>query len=450
MDENELIALLTKSKTIIAGLVNFVTELQETHAKELEALEENLKNREREIENLTIKLEESREINKKKFPTFPSSLAIPQPNPCKSVQIDPKRRIHQQRGIMVKSYTISWKRLVVEEIMEEYENPFEEYDQNPLIGGNTTYLAVKDQRSYMMGTYGKGIKLVEDDVLVYHSKLSSELSSLKDIIYIESLDYYLLSHNDQISRKNIDSQPPYVYLEVPTCSRRGSSFRFSKIHNSIVINKSPCNIIVINLENKEVDMEITHIKGNQINDFRVFGRDEEKIAAITADGNLSLFELDYYDQKSYELDSVKQDLFSITMEYGLSLAVCNEPEHIIVEFGTLSESCSTSRMVVFQVVEDRLVKKSTLFANETWIRSKHALGCFGLMKNHIVWVAVAGGPHGVVQIFDYNLQSESLSELKEMRMIWQKQKNPVKLVRFGDQLYYTGEKGVLMSISFKR
>ena len=166
-----------------------------------------------------------------------------------------------------------------------------------VIGGKDTLVALKSTNSYLVGTWGKGIILTENGAEIYSGSLPVEGKSLRDIIYITPLNCYILSHDKKLYRKDIDDKPAYLYMDVESGNKLGSCFRYSNIHQRLIMIKEETNLSVVNLETKEVEIELKKSAGNYIADFRVFGEQEDRVISLTHDGNVFVCEIDYAEKK---------------------------------------------------------------------------------------------------------------------------------------------------------
>ena len=132
-----------------------------------------------------------------------------------------------------------------------------------------------------------------DGAQIYSVEFPGEYRDLNDMIYFPPLDCYLLACYDKIYRKDIDGQHPYLYMELKCGTREGAHFRYSNIHQRLVIAKDCLKISVLSPETKEVEIEVQKNLEGLIQDFRLFGEQEDRVVAITATGFVLLFSLDY-------------------------------------------------------------------------------------------------------------------------------------------------------------
>ena len=314
-----------------------------------------------------------------------------------------------------------------------------------VIGGGWTSLAVKSSSSYIIGTWGRSIKVIENLGQVFSGKLPVAGTGLTDVVYIKHLDCYLLDHNNQVFRKDVDDKPPYLFMDLRCGWRAGGSFRYSSLHNRLVVAKDCMNIAVINLEDKEIELEVEKKVGCYIYDFRLFGDQEDQMVALTSDGYLLLYQLEFGAKTGSLVSDFKIDLKAERKELGASLAVCTNNEYILVELAKYLPSIC-SRMVVFQIKGNEFIQKAKIDMYTSRIGEKLALDCYGYIEGHIVWVGLSKGKTGVVQVFDYDLEDEEILELEKKRKPHEGD-DVLKMDRLGNQFYYTGKNGSVMRLS---
>ena len=140
-----------------------------------------------------------------------------------------------------------------------------------IIGSNTTFLAVKNKTSFMLATWKKGLRVVEDGSEVYSENLPSLYGSLRDLVFIEPENCYLMAHDHKLWRKDIDSKPPYVVMEMTCGFRKGASFRYSEPNNRLFVIQNGNAISVVNLEKKLIEIRKDLSPKDMIMDFRLLG-----------------------------------------------------------------------------------------------------------------------------------------------------------------------------------
>ena len=87
-------------------------------------------------------------------------------------------------------------------------------DRPEFIRGLWTFFACKNPTSFAIGTDDHGLLVIENLVKIYSQRFAGDENRLKSIIYIDNLDCYLLHCNNRIYRKDVDTHPPYLFIDV--------------------------------------------------------------------------------------------------------------------------------------------------------------------------------------------------------------------------------------------
>ena len=234
--------------------------------------------------------------------------------------------------------------------------------EDGIIGGNWTHIALKNSKSFMIGTKNKGIKLFENNSLIYSGKLHLEHAYFGEIIYIESLNCYILNLDLKLYRKYVDDEPPYLYMNFTCGNREGAAFRHSKINQRLITIKDYNKIAAINLQRKDIEIVLKNTDQNRIVDFRLFGKKEDKVICLDQDGGLMLLSLDYSWKDGSVLANQKIELWEDRNELPRSLCVCDRNLYVFVEVGQISIPWLSSRMLILKVSRngERLIKKAMI------------------------------------------------------------------------------------------
>ena len=326
--------------------------------------------------------------------------------------------------------------------IEELDNHFEKN----FIEGSMTMVAVKNHKSYMIGTMRKGLKLLENNMEVYSARLFYTQAYLRDMIYIEDLDCYLMSYNEKLFRKDIDDQPPYLYLDKICGYRAGACLRYSKMHRRLITCKDITNISAIDLKTKVVTIEVKKNVGEIINDFRVFGGEENGVIAITQDGFVILYHLNHENNTGKIMDHFSVILNEERKEKAKSIAVCDRNEFVFVEIGQREAPKFCSRMLVFRVHGDRLIFRTSIDQLDQKLGEKLAFDCYGYVGSHVLLIGLTKNSSKVIQVFDFDSLTGEFRELVDKR-IENQETVCVKITKVGNQFIYSGGKAKLMMLS---
>ena len=320
------------------------------------------------------------------------------------------------------------------------------YNEQGIIGGNRTHLALKNLNSYLVGTQLNGIKVIEKGSQVYSSELPEDDSHLFDTIYYPPEDCYFLASSFRLLRKDIDDQPPYVFMKVRCGIKDGACLIYSSLHQKLIINKDFENIAVINPKKTKIEIEVEKSVGNFILDFRVFGEEDESVVSVTNDGYIILHSLDYYNAVGSEVSNL--EFLEEAEEMPNSIAVCKKNEYVCVEIGK-NASCLSSRMVILKLTDNAFTMTASVDLVSQKIRQKWAVECFDYADRRILWVGLSSDENGPIQFFIYDTKTGVFKELEDRRESHH-ETEPLKLHRLGDKFYYTGNKGKLMSLSLTK
>ena len=315
-----------------------------------------------------------------------------------------------------------------------------------IVGLDITLLALKNTSSYMIGTWSNGFKVIEYDSEVYSGKLPVLGGSLNDIIYVESLDCYLMYIEGRIYRKDIDSQPPFIFKELQCGFRPGAVLKWSEINQRLIVIKGGKNVAVIDPYTKDVEIEIKDSLGGNVMDFRFVGEMEDKVVTVTEDGYVNLFKLNYGQKSATYVTHYKLDLLRERQEEGFSIAVCDRAKYLLVEIGDM-KSGYCSRMIVLKINNGHLIKKASVDRFDQKLRSKLALECCGYIDQNILWVGFSMDSLGLAQIFEFDVADGELRELEKKR-VPHGENEVYKVSRVDNQYYYTGMHGRVMKLGF--
>ena len=314
-----------------------------------------------------------------------------------------------------------------------------------LIGGHPTYLTMKNLNSYLIGTSSKGLKVLEDATVLFSGNLPQDGRDLEDALYYPPLDCYFLATQGMLFRKDIDDKPAYLFMEVKCGWKSGAFLSYSNFGQRLIVNKDCKNIAVINPSTKEVEIELEDDVAQGIWDFVLFGEQEDKVLFVTRGGDLFVYGLDYA-HKTGKVIAKYREYLKDKNEIPFSISVCDKNEYALVEFGwrSLYKNFCT-RMIILKITQYALFKTASIDQHAQEIGPTWAIDCFGYAGTHILWVGLAKNTKTLVQVFDYDTETAEFKELKDKRVTHQ-ERNPYKLDRLGDRVYYAGFKGKLMSL----
>ena len=309
------------------------------------------------------------------------------------------------------------------------------------------FLAVKNEDSYMIGNTKKGLKLFEDRVEVF-ARAWTEGLKLFDIIYINHQNCYLLCTNEALYRKDIDDKPPYAILTLNYYDWAQIKVRYSQKSKRLITTRDPKKISVVNLARKQREMEVNKPQGGYIIDFRLFGKNDEKIVSITIDGYVYLHILKYDSRKLCACNHLKLELHEKEREQALSIAVCDKGKYALIELDGSNDLGVTIRLLVVKIDFNQITNTAIFEPGIQHPSSIRALECCGYLREQIVWLALTESDLSVAQIYQYNTITSALAQRQQLRMM-NKESFPQRVQRIGNSFFYTGAKGSLMKLTIE-
>ena len=134
--------------------------------------------------------------------------------------------------------------------------------------------------------------MIENGTHLFSNKFLDHGNDLSDLVYVIALNFYLLGTDSMLFRKDIGNKPPYPFMKEKCAGNRAvAGLRYSKLHQRIIINKEWKNISVLNPKTRKIEIEITKSVGNEIREFKLFGKNENRVVSITEDGHILLYSL---------------------------------------------------------------------------------------------------------------------------------------------------------------
>ena len=320
------------------------------------------------------------------------------------------------------------------------------YREKGMMIGQQTALAFKDLSNYAMATERRGVKCISNGT-EYSSKNTFEFgSAVRDMVYADHLDSYFIDYHMELYRKDVDDKPPYHYMNLNCGLRSGACLKYSKINKRLIVNKDYKKIAVINLEAREVEIEVEKPVGDPIFDFVLFGEQEDRVAAITQQGDILLYKLDYKKKTGSITAHTKFELIGEREEKGFSIAVCEKQEYLLVEISNWRTGMC-SRTAIFQILGDSVIQKAVI-DEELKTGEKYVIECAGYFGGHIMWIGLSSSFEGVAQVYDYDVEKVELKELmgKRAKLL---DINPHRAYRSSNQFFYIGSQGGLVRLTIE-
>ena len=383
----------------------------------------------------------------------------PQKVACKAIQASPRekqaegqkthdpvlRNLSSKVDDLHQSYLKSTEKRIQE--MKIQTKIIKSHQEEGMIGASWTLLAIKNHNSYMIGSKGKGAKLVENNTEIYSGKLPVEDKWLQDIIYVTHLNSYLIYHNDRLYKKDIDNKPIYLFLELKCGLRVGACLKYSKLNKRVIIAKDYYNVSALHVESKKVQVEIIKTIGDRIRDMKLFGDNEDRVVTVTKDGYVILYKFNFRRKTGWLVNNLNLHLVEETEEEGVSIAVCSRNRHVLVELMKKTVNIC-SRIIALELKNENLVLKTVLDRLTEKIPVSLALENYAYIGNHALLISLCKKKDGFVQVYDYNTESGELRELEWKREVHQ-ELDMVKIVKLGNEFYYSGFYGNVAKLTIQ-
>ena len=285
-----------------------------------------------------------------------------------------------------------------------------------LMGRLPNFMAIINQADYVLGKYGERLKVMDENSQIYLERLPSNQTNLIDLVYIQHLDSYLLDCCGKIYRKDIDEKPPYFFMNLHCGGRYHNTLRYSKLNKRLIVPKDGRKIAVVNLERKQIEIEILMKSGPgnlPIQDFIIFGRKENKISWITRSGLVNLSSISYDLKKITSKSSHQLELIQGRGEWPQTLAVCDQGKHLVA--GLQDDDYHCSRMMTFKVKNLSLHLLHILDEYNQGLKFKLCFSFIQRFGKHLVWVAAS---YSDVSTYCFDCESGEMRELVGKRIAY--------------------------------
>ena len=305
-------------------------------------------------------------------------------------------------------------------------------------------LALKNESTYLIATDLKGMKVIKDNILVFLDALPTQ-DFIGGLVYVDYLDCFLLLSGEILYRKEINNKAPSVYIDLKLSAEVILGLRYSRMNKKLITFIDYKNLAVINIDEKRLDLVFEKEIGESVRGYKIFGEQEKKVIAITEDGYVVLYVFNYEMRKLAAIGHHKIKLIKEIEESGLSLAVSDDNDYVLVEI-IQNDNRFCSRMMVFQIDGLLLIQKAVFDAFSAKTQEKcclQSVGCFG---SHVFWVGLESFERA--QIYVYDIKSGHFKELEEKR-VEHREEFPTDIHRIENHLYYTGGHGRIMRLTVK-
>ena len=311
------------------------------------------------------------------------------------------------------------------------------------IGGPFTLTAVKDPKSYLIGTKNKGYVLVENGVKIDEKPFDKDISDFMSIVYVKKSNCYFLLINNKLYKKRIDKSSLELWAEI----EGGIGWN---VHTPLIYSEKQNRIwtvkhiqpivVVINAEEKGIEAEIKLPKGHYISDFGFIGENDEYVASISQSSFLSLMKYDTRQKLGHVVSN--QYLTIPQCGHSYNLGTDSRNKVILISSKQLTHKGSiTSCLTAFELWGGKFTQMASISRkNAVELEAVEFEGYYG---SFATFVAVDRQNGGSVHIFRYDVHQKVLKSDVHKRIPHQEAQT-FNIVRNEGYFYYTGDYGKVM------
>ena len=323
------------------------------------------------------------------------------------------------------------------------------YKAKGIEGDLWNHLALKNENSFLVGGKDKGIKLVDNGRLLFVGKVSNKMfSSLGDIFYSRRLNCYFIHADYNLYRKEIDRNPPYLFLHLDERENNFKSLVYSEKKEKLVILRINKNFLVLSPGRKKIEFTLARKKIlGEAMDSSFFGSRDDELVGITFDRVAFVYDLFSPRQSREIVSTLHLKTLDETEDCGSSIAGSHNGDYFCVALGKFTHPWSISRVVLirFDSSSRRLEVVATLNLFEKNIGNLLSLGCSGQIGRYLTFFGLSRLKKGVVLLFGYDNENGEFREVGNS-CVSHRERYPSKIEKLGKSFYYTGYFGKVVRL----
>ena len=316
-----------------------------------------------------------------------------------------------------------------------------DYSDNPYIGGSWTRIAIKNHDSYLIGSKGKGILVIENGKTVYEGAFSSTASDIYNTVYVKDCDCYFLILSGKLYKKSIDSLAPQLWInggfEWPGWGQC-ASLLYSEKTKRIVTIKRKRAIAIIDPNQKEVEFELEVDFADEIREIRFFGEKDQNLVFLAYNRHVGVLEYDPTTKKGEIISKIHYS--GQIVDFGISLDIDSTNKIILV---TNSQNNQITRVVALEFWGKRLTQTAELHVHDgtRWMGSFSFVESY---KNQALFLGVSSMDGGTTHVYRYDSFHKRITDEVQKRVVSREQ-HVWGFVKYGDSFIFSGDRGLLMS-----
>ena len=210
----------------------------------------------------------------------------------------------------------------------------------------------------------------------------------------------------------------------------GRALRSAYHQKVIIANEERKRLVAILISDKRVRVEMRKSDGEGIIDHKVFGSEEDKVAALTQDGWILLFKMDLRVLSASLIHKTKLDLFSYNHEIAASLLICPASRFFLVHFR--DERKQATRIILYEYKNLALVEKNMKFLYKKELGYFCSSEFYGYFDNFLLFGCFSrcSSPSSWLT-YGYDVARNMVYELSGLTREFTAD-NPMKMVRLSD------------------
>ena len=311
------------------------------------------------------------------------------------------------------------------------------------LGFSTTFLAMKNTVSYMIVTAEKGLKVIEKNSQIYSGVHFQGKIPITNLLYIDSLDCYLMFRQSKIYRKNINKRPPFPFFELSKSPLvTYGRVLYSKFNKKILFyaNETRKALLVVGLERKQKEVDFSLPVQGRMSGLKLFGEKQNRLIWLGINGGV------YISTINFELRKIcsfgKTQLEKRDHESLSSVVVCSKQKFAFLYVESRMRPMP-GKVVVLRIFMNRVEFRTaieTKFDNFSTQFGEYFAG-------HALLLGFSTHKMSIF-LYDYDPGSDQLRELEAKRVSYTEH-SLTEILKVRNKFYFIGSGRKVMEGSFQ-